>query len=379
MSSRKRSQRSHRGPGRLAMWALLFALALVAAACGNGNGDEAEPEETEEAAEEPEEEAPEEEEEEAEEEPEEEAAAELDCARIDFVVPVAAGGGSDLYSRTIFEGVVGPLIDTQVGVRNVPGDGQMLGVGEVFRADPDGCTLTTYNPPSITIAQIARGDDAPLDIRDAEYIGSWGNASLTLYGHVDSPGDTLDEVIELYQSGELTLYGAQDRAGPTELLGHILRDTYGMEWDELVAYDGGGDLNAAILRQEVPYGVTTDTSIQDLVDSGQAKVIAVLTDERSSILPDWPTAVEQGYESLDYIAAFSRLVAATPGTPEPQRQLLEDALREAIESDEVQEWSEETGNPAVFLDGARAQEIVDNSFRIADEVPGIEEILAGDD
>jgi tripartite-type tricarboxylate transporter receptor subunit TctC len=248
-------------------------------------------------------------------------------------------------------------------------------VGETFRADPDGCTLTTYNPPSITIAQLARGEDAPVDIREASYVGQWGTASLTLYGHVDSPGDTLEEVVELYQSGELTLYGAQDRAGPTELIGHLLRDMYGMEWQELVAYDGGGDLNAAILRQEVPYGVTTDTSIQDLVDSGQAKVIAVLTDEPSSILPDAPTAVDQGFESLDFIASFTRLVAATPGTPEPQRQALEDALREALEDPEIQEWAEETGNPVSFADGETAQQVVENSFRIEEEIPDLAELL----
>ncbi len=369
MSWRKRSDGSHSGLCRTSRWALVLTLALVASACGD-NGDNGEVDQDPEddpAAEDVEEENGEEAAE----------AGELDCARIDFVVPVAAGGGSDLYARTIAEAEMGPRLDQQVAVRNVPGDGQMLGVSEVFRAEPDGCTLTTYNPPSITIAQLARGEDAPVDIRDAEYVGQWGDAALTLYGHVDSPGDDLDEVIELYQSGELELYGAQDRAGPTELLGHLLRDNYGMEWNELVAYDGGGDLNAAILRQEVPYGVTTDTSIQDLVDSGQAKVIAVLTDEPSPILPDAPTAVDQGYESLNFIAAFTRLVATTPGTPEPQRQALEDALREALEDEGIQEWAEESGNPISFADGATAQQVVDDSFQIEEEIPNLAELLEG--
>jgi tripartite-type tricarboxylate transporter receptor subunit TctC len=375
MSTWKRTGRSGRSrPGR-ARWALVLALALVATACGNGDDGDTAADEPEAAADDTEE-SDDAGDDEADEQ--EEAAAELDCGRIDFVVPVAAGGGSDLYTRTIFQGEASKYLDTTVAVRNVPGDGQMLGVGEVFRADADGCTLTTYNPPSITIAQLARGDEAPVDIREAEYVGGWGSASLTLFGHVDSPGDTFEEVVDLYESGELTTYGAQDRAGPTELLGHILKDNYGMAWEELVAYDGGGDLAAAVLRQEVPYGVTTDTSIQDQVAAGQFKVIAVLTDEPSTILEGEPTLIEQGFDSLDYIAAFTRLVATVPGTPEPQRQALEDALRQAIESEEIQTWAEESGNPVTFIEGARAAEIVDNSFSIEDEVPNLEEILAGE-
>lgn len=370
MSWRKSRMGSQGGLRKSSRWALVLTLALVASACGD-DGDDAATDAGDDDT------AVEETDDGETDEAETEEAGELDCARLDFVVPVAAGGGSDLYARTIAEQEMGPLLDQQVAVRNVPGDGQMLGVSEVFRADADGCSLTTYNPPSITIAQLARGEDAPIDIREAEYVGQWGTASLTLYGHVDSPGDTLEEVVELYQSGELTLYGAQDRAGPTELLGHLLRDTYGMEWQELVAYDGGGDLNAAILREEVPYGVTTDTSIQDLVDSGQAKVIAVLTDEPSEILPDAPTAVDQGFESLNFIAAFTRLVATTPGTPEPQRQALEDALREALETEEIQQWAAESGNPVSFADGESARQTVEDSFRIEEEIPNLEELLEG--
>lgn len=298
------------------------------------------------------------------------------CDRIDFVVPVAAGGGSDLYTRTIFQAAAGPILGVPVQVRNVPGDGQMLGASEVARAEADGCTLITYNPPSITIAQLARGAAAPVDVREFAHVGVWGFASLTMYGSVDSPGDSLAEVIELYQNGTLTLFGAQDRSGPTDLLARVVKSEYGMDWQDLVSYDGGGDLNAAILRGEVPYGITTDTSIQGLVENGQAKVIAVLTDLPSSILPDAPTALDQGFSSVDFIASFTRVVAATPGSSPAQIAYLEAALKEAIESEEIQTWSADTGNPVGFRDAATAAAVVENSFRIEEAVPDLAEILS---
>lgn len=298
------------------------------------------------------------------------------CDRIDFVVPVAAGGGSDLYTRTIFQAAAGPILGVPVQVRNVPGDGQMLGASEVWRADPDGCTLITYNPPSITIAQLARGAAAPVDISDAAYVGAWGSASLTMYGSVDSPGDSLAEVIELYKNGTLTLFGAQDRSGPTDLLARVMKTEYGMDWSDLVSYDGGGDLNAAILRGEVPYGITTDTSIQGLVENGQAKVIAVLTDLPSAILVGAPTALEQGFSSVDFIASFVRLVAATPGSSPEQIAYLEAALKEAIESEEIQKWSADTGNPVGFRDAEAARAVAVDSFKIAEAIPNLAELLA---
>jgi tripartite-type tricarboxylate transporter receptor subunit TctC len=113
---------------------------------------------------------------------------------INVIVPVAAGGGSDTYARAILP-VMANCLGTNVAVRNVPGDGHLLGIGQTYRANPDGHTITVFNLPAIPITQLARGDGAQVDIRDMTYIGTYGSSTLVLYAHPDF-AETIDDVIE---------------------------------------------------------------------------------------------------------------------------------------------------------------------------------------
>jgi tripartite-type tricarboxylate transporter receptor subunit TctC len=63
---------------------------------------------------------------------------------INVIVPVAAGGSSDTYARAILP-VMADCLGTNVAVRNVPGDGHLLGIGQTSRPIP----TATPSPSSI--------------------------------------------------------------------------------------------------------------------------------------------------------------------------------------------------------------------------------------
>jgi tripartite-type tricarboxylate transporter receptor subunit TctC len=123
---------------------------------------------------------------------------------INVIVPVAAGGGSDRYARTILP-VMAECLGTNVAVRNVPGDGNLLGIGQTSRAAADGHNLTVFNLPAIPITQLSRGEDAQVDIREMTYIGTYGSSTLMLYAHPDF-AENIDDMIAAYEGGE-TLIG----------------------------------------------------------------------------------------------------------------------------------------------------------------------------
>jgi tripartite-type tricarboxylate transporter receptor subunit TctC len=170
--------------------------------------------------------------------------------------------------------------------------------------------------------------------------------------------------------------GAQDRTGGGEVITHVMRDQWGLNWEELVVYDGGAQLVAAILRQEVLAGVTTDASGQSGVEAGQLRPIASLGEDRSPLYPDVPTAAEQGYEDLSALGFWLRTVAAPPGLDEDRLQALEACLEEAVNSEEVQRWSENTGNPVMFVGSERTARNAEEAFRIISEIPNFEEIVS---
>ncbi|NYS24269.1 tripartite tricarboxylate transporter substrate binding protein [Rhodobacteraceae bacterium 2376] len=299
------------------------------------------------------------------------AAQDLRWRTINVIVPVGAGGGSDTYARTILP-VMADCLGTNVAVRNVPGDGHLLGIGQAHRSNPDGHTITVFNLPAIPITQLSRGEDAQVDIRDMTYVGTYGSSTLVLYAHPEA-AENIDDLMALYEGGE-SVIGAQDRVGGGEVITHVMRDQWGLDWQELVVYDGGAQLVAAILRQEVPGGVTTDASGQSAVGSGQLLPIASLGAERSPLYPDVPTAEEQGYEDLSALGFWLRTVAAPPGMDEERLAAMEACLEEAVNSDQIQEWSENTGNPVMFVGAEATSRSAAEAFRIIGEIPNFDEI-----
>lgn len=287
---------------------------------------------------------------------------------ITWIVPFSAGGGTDTYARQIAP-VLGDELGVNVEVRNVPGAGGLIGIRQVAEEEPNGYTITNFNPPSSTIAQIAEGEDAGVDLRDMTFLGGIGSNPYVVFARSDFPADDLQSAIDIYNEGKATVLAGQERGGPVELLAILMKQQYDWGWEEYVGYEGGGEVTAAVLRGEAPVGIATDSAVQTGVEAGDFKVLAVLQNTETPVLPDAETAVEQGFPDLDAVARLTRVVAGPPGmSPEIQGKL-EGALEAAVKSERVQEWAEETGNPVEWSSAEAARKATVNSFRIEEEVP----------
>lgn len=293
---------------------------------------------------------------------------------ITWIVPFAAGGGTDTYARQIAP-IMAEELGVEVAIRNVEGAASLRGLQQAAQAEPDGYTITSFNPPSSTISQLAEGEDAGVDLRDFTYLGIIGSTSYVAFAGAGFPADDLETAIDLYNSGEASVLAGQGRGGPVELLAVLMKNRYEWGWERYVGYDGGGDVVAAVLRGEAPVGIATTTAAQSNIESGDLKPLAVLQNTQSSVLPEAEPAVEQGLPDLDFAARLVRVVAAPPDMPEERQQKLEDALRAAVTAERTQEWSEETGNPVEWGDSEAAREATEESFRVQEEVPNIQEII----
>lgn len=82
---------------------------------------------------------------------------------ITWIVPFSAGGGTDVYARQMAP-LMGEELGVNIEVRNEPGAGSLLGIREAANAQPNGYTITNFNPPSSTVTQLAEGEDAGVDL-----------------------------------------------------------------------------------------------------------------------------------------------------------------------------------------------------------------------
>lgn len=296
------------------------------------------------------------------------------CDSVTFVVPFAAGGGTDNYVRQL-AAPASEALGVPIRIENVPGVGGMIGMRQLSEASPDGCTIGSYNPPATSIAQMAEGDDAPLDLRELTNIGSYGFGGWVMIAHVDLPADDLAGVVALYQSGELTTIGAESVGGPTELIAELMRANDGLAYRTYVGYAGGGEVAPAVLRKEVPIGILSDSAALSAIESGQAKVIATLFEPRSPFYPDVQTSVEQGFTDISFVSRITRLLVGPPGLPDDLAARLASAFESATLAPSVQEWSAATGSPVLWEGSDAADAAALQAFTIEDEIPNLQEIL----
>jgi len=148
----------------------------------------------------------------------------------------------------------------------------------------------------------------------------------------------------------------------------------GLEYENYVGYDGCAPAGQAVASGEIPATIGSDLAIEGVVESGRAEVVAVLLSGGSTVFPDAETLPDQGYDAIDYIGGLNRGMFMPPGVPDDRIATLSAAIEEAIASDELQQWSEETGNGLTYGPPEAADALVQDSIAQIPEQVDIDRI-----
>lgn len=325
------------GPNRsrfTSVLSLVFVLALVLTACGDGDDepvDEPEEEPEEVPEEEPEgEEEPEEEPEEEEEpmdEPEGEAS-DYPTDPITFLIGFGAGGGNDLIFRMMAE-PMSENLGVNIGVENLPGGGGIVAMTELVGRDPDGYSLVSYQPPSPFISEL-RGE-LPFDRNELTMIGAVNQDPCAVAVPGDSEYETLEDLVAAAEEQELTI-GHTGVTGMAGLCSLVFRRAAGIELVD-VAYESGGEQTAAVLGGEVDMSIRAggwyDESEEDI------RILGIMADEEIDELPGVPT-VESVLGEPASLGAI-RGLAIQSATDQAIIDRLAEAFEEAANSDDIRD------------------------------------------
>jgi tripartite-type tricarboxylate transporter receptor subunit TctC len=212
---------------------------------------------------------------------------------VTMVVPFAAGGPVDVLGRILAQ-YLAEVIGKQVIVDNVPGGGGMSGSLRVSQAAPDGHTFV---------------------------LGSIGTHALN---QTLLPVDNLAEFIAYAKANQAKMQFGSGGAGTSSHIGCVLlNQTIDVDTTH-VPYRGGGPAMADLVAGRVDYVCNIASTVGQAIEAKQVKAIAALTRERSPILPDLPTAHEQGlagFEAYTWNAVF-----LPKGTPSALVMRLNEAL-----------------------------------------------------
>lgn len=254
---------------------------------------------------------------------------------ITLVVPFPAGGGPDLAAR-----VLGEKLAAQMGqpvvVENKPGAGALLGATAVARSAPDGYTLLlTPNTLVISPHVLPAGATANIDVRnDLVPIIAPAVTPLIL---VTSPKlgvkDLKSALALARKSGKLT-YGSPGSGSPMHFAGEMLKHSAGVDLLH-VPYRGVAPSITAALAGEIDILITGLGGALQYIKAGKLVPLALIEKSRSQLLPDVPTATEQGVPNVEVNAWYG--LFAPKGTPPAVINKLNEEVNKALKLPDVQE------------------------------------------
>lgn len=222
---------------------------------------------------------------------------------IELVVPYAPGGDTDFYART-YAKYLEQELGQPVVVVNIEGANGTVGAAKVKDAKADGYTALWFHESMLVNHVIGNSNFSHKDF-DVVAIGNYDD-TYVLAVHKDAPYANLQEFIEAAKkSPGQKIYGTQI-GGFTYYFGALLEDVSGAQFNKV---DGGGApaRNASLLAQKMDINAGPYGSMKSYFDSGDFRALALMSEERSKLFPDVPTAVEQGYD-IDVKRAYFMLM-----------------------------------------------------------------------
>jgi tripartite-type tricarboxylate transporter receptor subunit TctC len=262
------------------------------------------------------------------------AAQEWPTRPMTMVVAYAAGGPVDTLAR-IFAGRLSEILGQQVIIENIGGAGGMVGASRVAKAAPDGYTFLFGGLANL--AQIQTLYKAPLynSMTDFTPVGLLTDSPRVLITRKNFPANTLAEFIAYAKANQAKLqYGSAGGGSGLHVCAILLDGFMGTKITH-VPYRGSSPAMQDMIGGRLDYMCEQISTAFPQIEGGTVKALAVLGLDRVSVLPNLPTAQEQGLPNFD-CGAWSAVVLP-PRTPDAIVRRLNKAGSDAVDTPSVRE------------------------------------------
>ena len=263
---------------------------------------------------------------------------------IRLVVPFAAGGGVDNFSRPLAKRLTEQL-GQQVIIDNKPGASGLIGAQQVASSPPDGYTLLASTDTSMYLSSLVMKAPGFDPVQHLTPIISAAITPTVIVVHPSLPIRTMKELVEYVKKSPEPVPYVTAGVGS---LHHLTGESLGQATDGKllhVGYKGGNPALADLLGGQVKVGILILSVIAPHVQSGKLRAIAVIEGHRSKNYPDIPTIAEGG---LPGFAMPDTAIAlwGPAGVPAHVVEKINAEVRKAMQSPEVSQLMQKNGYEA---------------------------------
>ena len=264
---------------------------------------------------------------------------------VKIIVPYAAGGPADIYSRILALHLSKAFNQTFV-VEDRPGAGSIIGTDAVAKSPPDGYTLLAMSNTHTTNETLVAKKPFQL-MRDFVPIASINFSDLVLVVHPSVKVDNLKDLIAMAKAKPGVMnYASSGTGTPYHMAAELFKTMSGTDIVH-VPYKGSSGARNDIIGGQVQMMFDAITTMAPNVKAGKVKALATSGKQRSTVLPDVPTLSEAevaGYETTIWLG-----IMAPAGTPKPIVDKLNAEINKVLkDSDVIAEWAKQGATPMVM-------------------------------
>ena len=251
---------------------------------------------------------------------------------VQVLVTSTAGGPLDVFTRLVTKQMEERLKQPFV-VDNRGGAGGNLAVTAAKLAPPDGHTLlfsidTTFTVNPGLFKQIPF--DPETDFIPVSVLAKFGQALGVPAGLAVT---SVKELVALSMTRDLN-FASAGPGSPSHLSFAYLQAVTGIKATH-VPYKGNPPALLSLVNGETQAAMVISTSLLPMAKDGKVRMLAFSDNERSQVIPEVPTMIEQGFKDFQLVFSYALLVRT--GTPKPiVDTLLAEATR-AVMSAEVRD------------------------------------------
>jgi putative tricarboxylic transport membrane protein len=265
---------------------------------------------------------------------------------ITFVIQSSAGGGSDIFARTLSAAVEKEkLLPQPIIVENKPGGSGAIAYAYVAGKKKDPYYILTATPSFLTTPLMGL---TPVGLKDFTPIANFAFDQFMLMVNVNSKYKSVNEIVAYAKANpkKVTIGGTQ-LGGSDSLAIYQVEKAAGIQFNYIV-FNGGGEVNAALLGGHVDMASSNPGEALELYKAGKVRILGVLAEKRLALAPEVPTMKEQG---VDAVFVQNRGITAPADIPPEARKVLEEALFKYTQTATFKKYCETNMLTEAWMDG----------------------------
>jgi tripartite-type tricarboxylate transporter receptor subunit TctC len=250
--------------------------------------------------------------------------------QVNFVVPFAPGGGTDILGR-LFGQKLSDRFGKPFVIENRPGAGTVTAAVQVAKSAPDGYTIMMATSGTMAMNPTLYKKLPYEPGKDLVLVALICNVPFVLVVNPALPVNSVADLVKLAKERPLS-YGSGGVGAFHHLMGELFKTTLGIPMTH-VPYRGTLPALNDLIAGHIQLLFSDLAPAYPLIQAGKLRALGVTTAQRAPAAPEFPPLAEVGLPGFDWAPWQS--VVAPGGTPKDIVLKLNGALNAALAEPEV--------------------------------------------